>query len=178
MPAANNGLYAICLPQAQHRHTAHSRSVGHKQNSNPMRILIILTISLLFGFNVNGQEFVEIHGKVISKNGIPLPGTSKVLKSNRLVGTITDACGQFRLQIPRDRNDYLMLSMISEPFYFDLNKIENKDLNKSIVFRIVPFNEGKKSKNWKNEITIECDKYKKQKKFKLTDKNRKWLKRK
>lgn len=132
----------------------------------------------MFCFNVNGQEVIELHGQVISKNGTPLTGTSIVLNNNRLVGTITDACGQFRLQISRDRNDYLMFSIISEPFYFDLKQIRNEDLSKAIVFRIMPFNEGEKSKNWKNEITTECDEFQKEKIIKITDKNSKWPKRK
>ncbi len=132
-------------------------------------------MTFLLCVNIHGQEVIELTGEVISKHGTPLPGTSIVLNSNRFVGTITDACGQFTLQVPKGRNDYLMFSMISEPFYFDLNLIKDQDLNKGIVFRIMPFSESRqqRTKNKKDKnITIDCIKFVYKKTFKITDKNR------
>ncbi len=131
----------------------------------------------MLSLHVFGQKEIEIKGLVLSKNGTPLPGTNISLNKNRLIGTVTNACGEFKLKIPEDRNDYLMFSMISEPFYFDLRQITDKDLNKTLVFRIILFRENRKSQNignWKEEITIDCEEFNDKKTFRLTKKNRKW----
>ncbi|MBK8291919.1 MAG: hypothetical protein IPK96_14300 [Flammeovirgaceae bacterium] len=50
-------------------------------------------------------------------------------------------------------------------------------MEKGIVFKIIPFNEdnGILNKNkWKENITIECEKFENKVVFKITEKNRDW----
>ncbi len=141
-----------------------------------MTRLTIIILFLLTSIKLFGQDTIEITGEVISKNGIPLPGTNIVLHKTT-IGTVSNACGQFKLKIPKEKKGYLSFSMISLPFYFDLEKIKDEDLEKGIVFRIMPFNEDKKISNrneWKENITIECEKFENKVVFKITDKNRDW----
>ena len=145
---------------------------SHRQ----MTRLTTITIFLLTSITLFGQDTIEIAGEVISKHGTPLPGTNIVLHKTT-TGTVTDACGQFRLRIPKDKKGYLSFSMISLPFYFDLLNIKDADLEKGIVFKIIPFNEdnGILNKNkWKENITIECEKFENKVVFKITEKNRDW----
>jgi hypothetical protein len=154
--------------------TFHTQTLpaSHRQ----MTRLTTITIFLLTSITLFGQDTIEIAGEVISKHGTPLPGTNIVLHKTT-TGTVTDACGQFRLRIPKDKKGYLSFSMISLPFYFDLLNIKDADLEKGIVFKIIPFNEdnGILNKNkWKENITIECEKFENKVVFKITEKNRDW----
>jgi hypothetical protein len=136
----------------------------------------IITILLLTSIKLFGQDTFEITGQVISKHGIPLTGTNIVLHKTT-TGTIPNACGQFKIKIPKDKKGHLSFSMISLPFYFDLTQIKDEDLKKEIVFKIIPFDEDKGGLNknkWKKNKTIECKKYKKKIVFKITEKNRQW----
>ena len=116
---------------------------------------------LLFtGINLPGQDTIEIKGRVISKSGSYLPGTNVVLH-NTTVGTVTDACGQFKIKIPKDRQGHLSLSMISNPFYFDLRQIKDEDLDKEVILRIMSFDEKMKMRNKKqHNLKYNCVDYK------------------
>ncbi|MCZ8356244.1 MAG: carboxypeptidase-like regulatory domain-containing protein [Cyclobacteriaceae bacterium] len=141
-----------------------------------MTRLTTITIFILTSITLFGQDTIEIAGEVISKYGTPLPGTNIVLHKTTN-GTVTNACGQFKLRIPKDKKGYLSFSMISLPFYFDLGKIKDEDLDKGIVFKIIPFNEDKgilDKDYWKENITIECEKFEYKVVFKITEKNSDW----
>jgi hypothetical protein len=139
-----------------------------------MKSLMFVIISLLFITKLLGQDTIEIKGEIISNLGTPLLGTNVVLyKTN--IETITDACGQFKIKIPKNRKGYLVFSMISLPFYFNLKKIKSKDLEKGIVFRIMPFTEDKEISDrnyWKKYISVECNDLENKVTFKITKKNR------
>jgi hypothetical protein len=95
-----------------------------------------------------GQEIIEIKGQVISRNGIPETNVNLFVTSLKNE-TMTNKCGEFTLSIPADRDGLLMISnfkYINEhssrflPFYLDLKKIKEKDINKNLILRF-PYNE-------------------------------------
>ena len=136
-----------------------------------MKNSLLLTILILTSLDVIGQNTIEIKCRVISKNKTYLPGTH-ILLLNTTTGTVTNACGQFLIDIPKDRQGHLVLSMLSEPVYFDLSKLKNEDLDKEIILRVIPFDHENRIKNKRQyDIKYNCRQSEKTLTFKLTRDN-------
>lgn len=66
-----------------------------------------------------------------------------------------------------------MLSMISEPFYFDLRQLKDEDLSKEIIIKIIPFDEERKIRRKKQyDLKYNCKDNKQTVTFKLTSRAR------
>ena len=63
---------------------------------------IILFFSLILSFSMLFAQQKIVTGRVTDDNNEPLPGANVVVKGT-FVGTITEADGNFKIQIPEDR---------------------------------------------------------------------------
>ncbi len=73
---------------------------------------IMLFIFVSSGFmNKTYAQGIEITGKVIDRNGDPLPGASVVIKENVLVGVETDFDGNYSIEVP-DAQSVLIFSFL------------------------------------------------------------------
>jgi len=113
-----------------------------------------LTILVLFiSLKLLGQDQIELKGYVTSKEGKPQDDV-EILVIDSDKKTRVDSCGRFKILIPKNKDSYVMIShdvytFHSEkllPFYFNLKKIKDKNLNKTIVLKTYYSDSGKKDK--------------------------------
>jgi TonB-linked SusC/RagA family outer membrane protein len=95
---------------------------------------VVAMAQVLSASNRTGNNFQiiteEIKGKVTSVSGEPLPGASVFLKSSPTTGTVTDADGNFKLNVPKAEG-VLVISYIG----YDARNIEignRKEINVSL----------------------------------------------
>jgi hypothetical protein len=113
-----------------------------------LHLLAFLTVANLS----SGQEQIELFGRVLAEEGTPVPGVDVIIQgtSNRVV---TNICGEFKIIVPQSREGILSISLISNPFYFDLKKLKEKDLSKEIRFWM--FRESRRKQNV--NLSSACD---------------------
>jgi TonB-dependent starch-binding outer membrane protein SusC len=89
---------------------------------------IILFVSMSSGFvNKANAQGIEISGKVIDNSGMPLPGTSIVIKGNILIGVQTDFDGNYSIEIPNPQSILIFsfLGFVNQEILVDNQRIIN-----------------------------------------------------
>ena len=66
------------------------------------KIPLLVFLALFCSMTVMAQQFTA-RGVVVDNNGDPVIGASVVLKSQTTTGTITDADGNFALNVPEEK---------------------------------------------------------------------------
>jgi TonB-dependent starch-binding outer membrane protein SusC len=66
-------------------------------------IILFVFMSSSYVNKANAQG-IEISGKVIDRSGMPLPGTSIVIKGNTVIGVHTDFDGNYSIEIPNSKS--------------------------------------------------------------------------
>jgi hypothetical protein len=116
-----------------------------------MKILHLSSLLLVSIFS-RAQGQVELFGRVLGEEGHGFPGVNIVIKGTS-VGTITNACGEFKIIVPQNRECILAFSAISQPVYFNLRKLKSEDLNKEIRFWMFRYPKRKRNVN----LNSTCD---------------------
>lgn len=61
---------------------------------------ILITLLILLATNAHGQDTQKLNGIVTDKGGNPLMGCNILIKGTA-IGTATNVCGEFSMQIPQ-----------------------------------------------------------------------------
>lgn len=126
----------------------------HSQSLYNIAKALLLTLFLLGGTAIYAQN-TTIHGEVLDRNRLPLPGVSVTLKSSAKVNTATDLDGQFTIKVSEDLPVTLVFNFLGyktqEVDVYDSNEpvnvilSENNNLLDEVVVTALGINREKKS---------------------------------
>lgn len=126
----------------------------HSQSLYKIAKALLLTLFLLGGTAIYAQN-TTIHGEVLDRNRLPLPGVSITLKSSAKVNTATDLDGKFDIKVSEDLPVTLVFNFLGyktqEVDVYDSNESvsvilsENNNLLDEVVVTALGINREKKS---------------------------------
>lgn len=126
----------------------------HSQSLYNIAKALLLTLFLLGGTAIYAQN-TTIHGEVLDRNRLPLPGVSVTLKSSAKVNTATDLDGQFTIKVSEDLPVTLVFNFLGyktqEVDVYDSSEAvnvilsENNNLLDEVVVTALGINREKKS---------------------------------